>query len=432
MTAQTNIRKAIAANVDSLSQGSADRFAHLAEQLSNRDICVDSLLSRLSGFSLAVPSWGFGTGGTRFGRFPIAGEPRTIEEKMHDAATVHALTGCAPRVALHIPWDKPDDPKALKKHAADLGLGFDAMNSNTFEDQPGQAHSYKFGSLCHTSPEVRRQAIEHNIECIEIGKSLGSKTLSVWVGDGGSFPGQQNLRRALQRTIESMQDIYKALPDDWRLFTEYKPFEPAFYSTVNNDWGTCLMIATALGDKAFCLVDLGHHLPNCNIEQVVARLVSVNKLGGFHFNDSKYADDDLSTGSLKPYQLFLIFCELVEAAGDSSLKNFNPAYMLDQAHCLKDPIEDMIGSIEQVQIAHAKALLVDRVALHEYQENNDVVMAERTLKQAYETDVRPLLEEVRRRKQAAIDPIQAYRDSGYRASCAASRGSDTKTGSAFA
>ncbi len=400
-------------------------LAALGEQLAARGAALDKVLTQAAKLEVAVPSWGFAQGGTRFGRFPIAGEPRTIEEKLQDAAVVQQLTRITPRVSLHIPWDKPENPRALKRTARALGLGFDAMNSNTFQDQPGQPHSYKFGSLCHTDPAVRRQAIEHNLECIEIGQKLGSKALTVWLADGGSFPGQMHLRRSLERVIDSLENIYNALPKRWRLFTEHKPFEPGFYSTVVQDWGTSWLIAQELGPQAACLVDLGHHLPNCNIEQVVARLITVHRLGGFHFNDSKFADDDLSAGSLKPYQLFLIFNELVDAAQDREIRRarpkFDPAYMIDQSHNLKDPIEDLIQSAGEIHRAYVKALLVDRKALNGYQQSNDVVMAERTLKQAYETDVEPILAEVRRRAGGAIDPIAAYRRAGYRARVARER-----------
>lgn len=403
--------------------------------LDRRGIDIEQILRESARFEVAMPSWGFCQGGTRFGRFPIAGEPRTIEEKLADAAVVNDLTGVTPRVSLHIPWDTPADARRLKEHARALGLGFDAVNSNTFQDQPGQRHSYKFGSLCHTQAAVRHQAIEHNLECIEIGQALGSKALTVWLADGGSFPGQQHLRRALDRVIDSLQRVYAALPAHWRLFVEHKPFEPAFYSTVVQDWGTSWMIAQALGPQAFCLVDLGHHLPNCNIEQVVARLIAVNRLGGFHFNDSKFADDDLSAGSIKPYQLFLVFNELVDAALDPRVRRarprFAPAHMIDQCHNLKDPIEDLVLSAVEIHRAYTKAWLVDRAALAAAQEANDVVLAERALKRAYETDVSPILAEVRRRKGAAIDPLDAYRRSGYRAARARERGTPDQSGRSF-
>lgn len=382
--------------------------------LERRGIDIERVIEESTSFEVAVPSWGFSQGGTRFGRFPIGGEPRDIYERMEDAAAVNCLSGVTPRVSLHLPWDKPLDPERLKTCSKELGLVFDAVNSNTFQDQPDQEHSYKYGSLSHTDPSVRAQAINHNIECIEIGKQIDSKALTIWLADGGSFPGQIHLRRALDRTIDSLRTIYEALPSDWRMLLEYKPFEPAFYSTLVQDWGTSHMISQALGPQTACLVDLGHHLPNQNIEMVVARLIWAERLGGFHFNDSKYADDDLSAGSIKPYQLFLVFNELVDAQGDSTLQNFNPIYMIDQSHNIKDPIEDLIQSSVEIHRAYTKALLIDREALEGHQEDNDVVMAEHTLKLAYETDVSSILAEVRRRKGAALNPLKVFRESGYR------------------
>jgi L-rhamnose isomerase/sugar isomerase len=403
----------IAESNERLAKDHANDLEALSKQLGRRGFEIERLLRSASEFELALPSWGFSQGGTRFGRFPTAAEPALVEEKLVAASWINDLTRITPRVSLHIPWDTPANPGALKKHARKLRLGFDAMNSNTFQDQPGQRRSYKFGSLSHTDPAVRRQAIEHNIECIRIGEELGSKALTVWLGDGTNFPGQQHFRRSLGRVIDSLENISATLPKTWRLLVEYKPFEPAFYSTVINDWGTALMICQALNPQVFVLVDLGHHLPNTNIEMIVARLIEANRLGGFHFNDSKYADDDLSSGSIKPYQLFLIFNELVDAQLDRSIRKqspkFAPAYMLDQSHNIKDPIEDMIGSVVDVHRAYVKALLVDRQQLSEFQQNNDVVMAERCLKQAYETDVSPILAESRHRAGGAIDPILAYR-----------------------
>ena len=385
----------------------------LEAQLARRGISLERVIRQTMRFAVAVPSWGFRQGGTRFGRFPARQEPQILEEKLVAAALVNDLAGVTPRISLHIPWDKPERVGSIRKLARKLGLKFDAINSNTFEDQAGQEHSYKFGSLSHTDPAVRRLAIEHNIRCIELGEALGSKALVVWLADGANFPGQQNLRRALDRTIDSLENIYETLPKDWRLLIEYKPFEPAFYSTVINDWGTALMVCHELGEQASCLVDLGHHLPNTNVEQVVARLIAANRLGGFHFNDSKYADDDLSSGSIKPYQLFLIFNELVDGAIDPLLKSrrprFSPSYMIDQSHHIKDPLEDLITSAVEIQRAFVKALLVNRKSLMYHQMRNDVTMAERVLKVAFETDVSPLLAEVRRRKGCALDPVLAYR-----------------------
>lgn len=396
-------------------------YAHLGEQLQRHGISIDSIMGQVQRFAVAVPSWGVGTGGTRFARFPGPGEPRTVFEKLADCATIHQLTRATPRMSLHIPWDAQDDPKELRDAAASLGIGFDAMNSNTFQDQPGQQRSYKFGSLTHVDPAVRAQAVEHNIACIEIGKSIGSKALTVWIGDGGNFPGQVDTRKALQRYIESLKAICAALPDDWRIFVEYKLYEPAFYSTVINDWGTAYAVVNQLGPKALCLVDLGHHAPNVNIEMIVARLIQLGKLGGFHFNDSKYGDDDLDSGSIKPFQLFLIFHELVSASQDPAVRNFDPAYMIDQSHNVTDPIEALISSTEELQRGYAQALLVDRVALQTYQEENDAVMALRTLKRAFTTDVTPILQMARMNASGAIDPIAVYRKSGYRNRKAAER-----------
>lgn len=289
-------------------------YAALGDKLARRGIDIADMTARARGFGVAVPSWGTGTGGTRFARFPGPGEPASIFDKLDDCGVIHALTCAAPKVSLHIPWDKAD-PAELKAHAAQYGLGFDAMNSNTFQDHPGQAGSYKFGSLSHTDAATRAQAVEHNLECIEIGEKLGSKALTVWIGDGANFPGQTHMGRQFERYLASMQEIYKGLPDDWRLFSEHKIYEPAFYSTVVQDWGTSLLTAQELGDKAMCLVDLGHHAPNVNIEMIVSRLIHAGKLGGFHFNDSKYGDDDLDSGTIDPYRLFLVWNELVDAEG---------------------------------------------------------------------------------------------------------------------
>ena len=402
-------------------------YAQLGEQLQRRGRSVDVITKQVEAFEVAVPSWGVGTGGTRFARFPGPGEPRNVFEKLADCATIHQLTRATPRVSLHIPWDAPDDPKELSGAAASLGVGFDAMNSNTFQDQPGQQHSYKFGSLTHVDTAVRAQAVEHNIRCIEIGKSIGSKALTVWIADGGNFPGQTDTRSALQRYVESLGSIYAALPEDWKVFVEYKLYEPAFYSTVINDWGTAYAVVSQLGPKAFCLVDLGHHAPNVNIEMIVARLIQLGKLGGFHFNDSKYGDDDLDSGSIKPFQLFLIFHELVEAASDPSIGNFNPSYMIDQSHNMTDPVEALISSTEELQRGYAQALLVDRPALGRYQEANDALMALKTLKRAFTTDVTPILQMARLNNGGAIDPVAMFRASGYRKKKAGERPAQTSS-----
>jgi L-rhamnose isomerase/sugar isomerase len=388
-------------------------FERTAEALARRDVDVDRLVDRIAAFDVAVPSWALGTGGTRFGRFPGPGEPRNVYEKLDDVAAIHALTRATPRVSLHIPWDEPDDVIALQAHAADHGLGFDAVNSNTFQDQPDQEHSYKFGSFSHTDSAVRRQAIAHTKHVVDLGETLGSEAITIWLADGSNYPGQMDLRRSFDRVLEGLQSVYDHLPDGWQLYTEHKPFEPAFYATVVQDWGSSLMLANRLGEQAACLVDLGHHLPNANIEQIVARLITAGKLGGFHFNDSKYGDDDLTTGSIQPYQLFLIFNELV-AAEEDGVEGFDPDYMIDQSHNLKDPIEAFLQTVDTLQRAYAQALLVDREALYEHRQTNDVVQAEDTLKAAYRTDVSALVAEARRRQGGALRPVQVFRDAGYR------------------
>jgi len=395
-------------------------YAALGEQLARRKIDIDAITRQVAAFAVAIPSWGVGTGGTRFARFPGAGEPRNIFDKLDDCAIINRLGRATPTVSLHIPWDKVKDLKGLKERAEKLGLGFDAMNSNTFQDSPGQKLSYRYGSLSHTDKAVRDQAIAHNIECIEIGEKLGSKALTVWIGDGSNFPGQAHFTRAFERYLDSMKSVYGALPSDWRVFIEHKLYEPAFYSTVIQDWGSNYLAATELGPKAFCLVDLGHHAPNVNIEMIVARLIQFKKLAGFHFNDSKYGDDDLDSGSINPYQLFLVFNELVDAAKRKA-RGFRPAYMIDQSHNVTDPIESLITSAAEIVRAYAQALLVDRDALNDHQERNDALMASQTLKRAFTTDVLPILAKVRADKGGAIHPVGAYRASGYRAKVARER-----------
>lgn len=401
-------------------------FDHLARQLARRGVDAETLVERALAFTVAVPSWGVGSGGTRFARFPIAGEPRNVFEKLEDCEVVFRLTRSTPGVSLHIPWDKAANLVDLRAFAHARGLFFDSMNSNTFQDQPGQPLSYKFGSLSHTDPAVRRQAIEHNLECLDIGAALGARAHTVWIGDGGNFPGQIHFRRALDRYLESLKAIYRAVPETWRLFIEHKFYEPAFYSTVLNDWGTSYYCTRELGDRAWSLVDLGHHAPNVNVELIVARLIHFGKLGGFHFNDSQYGDDDLDAGSVKPFQLFLIFNELVDAER-SGVKGFAPAYMLDQSHNVTDPIESLVTSAIELSRAYVQAHLVDREALGAYQESNDPLMALQTLKDAFTTDVTPILAMARKRAGGAINPIVAYRSSGYRRSAAERRPLETRS-----
>jgi L-rhamnose isomerase / sugar isomerase len=391
-----------------------DDYTSLGRKLARTGVNIDAIKQKVAAFSVAVPSWGAGRGGTRFAKFPIAGEPTNIHEKLEDCAVVQQLSTITPRVSPHFPWDKVSDYSALKEEAASLGLGFDAVNSNTFQDQPGQAHSYSTGSLASTLEGTRQQAAEHNIECIEIGQKLGSNALTVWVGDGTNFPGQQDLGRSLDRYLDAAAQVYDALPADWRMLLEHKMFEPAFYSTVISDWGSSILAAQTLGPKAQCLVDLGHHAPNVNIEQIVARLHRFGKLGGFHFNDSKYGDDDLDSGSINPHQLFLVFNELVEAELHPR-DGFNPAYMIDQSHNVTDPIESMMSSAEAIASCYAKAVIVDRYALHAAQDSNDTMMAFQALRRAYNVDVAPILAMARMEAGGAIDVLAAYRESGYRA-----------------
>ncbi len=390
-----------------------DDHASLSRQLQRRGLDIEAITAKVAAFAVAVPTWGVGAGGTRFARFPGPGEPRGVFDKLEDCATIHQLTRATPTCSPHVPWDKVSDYRELAERAKALGLGFDAVNSNTFQDQPGQKHSYKFGSLTHASKAVRDQAVAHNIECIAIGEKLGSKALTVWIADGSNFPGQSNLDRVFDWYLDSLSRIYASLPGDWRVFLEHKLYEPAFYSTVISDWGASLMAAQALGPQAFCLVDLGHHAPNVNIEQIVARLIRAGRLAGFHFNDSKYGDDDLYAGSIDPFRLFRVFNELVDAA-ERKAAGFDPAYMLDQSHNVTDPIESLMVSAIEVQRAYAQALAVDRAALKAAQGANDVMLAHRLLKAGFVTDVSPILAEARRRQGGAIDPIATYRASGYR------------------
>jgi L-rhamnose isomerase/sugar isomerase len=382
------------------------RFEFVAADVAN----IDEVLQKLSAFNIAIPSWALGTGGTRFGRFSGGGEPRSLKEKIEDVGVIHALNRSSNSISLHIPWDIPENASAIKALAAQLDLHFDAVNSNTFQDQPNQKLSYKYGSLHHVDKAVRKQAIEHNIEVIKYGVQLDSKALSVWLSDGSNFPGQLNLRKAFQNTLESLQEIYNALPDDWKVWIEYKPFEPNFYSTTIGDWGQSYLLASKLGNKASTLVDLGHHLQGTNIEQIVSLLLMEGKLAGFHFNDSKYGDDDLTVGCINPYQLFLIFNELVEGMDARGMNHATDiGWMIDASHNVKDPIEDLLQSVQAIKIAYAQALLVDKVALAAAQNNNDVASAQEILQKAYRTDVRPLVAEASLKAGGALNPLSVYR-----------------------
>lgn len=398
------------------------KFGYTAKEIDN----AEDIIKKLVAFQVAIPSWALGTGGTRFGRFPGAGEPGSLEQKIEDVGLLHAINNSSGAISLHIPWDIPTDAAAIKKLAKKHGLQFDAVNSNTFQNQPGQKESYKFGSLQHVNKATRKQAIKHNIEVIKHGVDLGSKSLTVWLADGSCFPGQLNFRKAFENTLESLQEIYAALPKDWKMFVEYKAFEPNFYSMSVGDWGQSYLYASKLGKQAFTLVDLGHHLPNANIEQIVSLLLMEGKLGGFHFNDSKYGDDDLTVGSMKPYQLFLIFNELVEGMNAKKMNHAKDlGWMIDASHNVKDPLEDLLQSVEAIMIAYAHALLVDRKKLNEAQQNNDVVAAQEILQGTFRTDVRAVVAEARLRAGAALDPLGFFRTQKIREQLVKERGTNT-------
>jgi len=422
-------KSAIEKHNQSLLEAHRRQFDFIAATLPD----AEGMLKKLADFQVAIPSWALGTGGTRFGRFPEGGEPRNLEEKISDIGLLHALNQSSGAISLHIPWDIPSDPSAIKALAAQHGIRFDAMNSNTFQDQPGQKLSYKFGSFQHVDKNVRQQAVAHNIEVIRHGIELGSSSLTVWLSDGSCFPGQLNFREAFQRTLEclqevysALQEVYSALPEHWKVFVEYKAYEPNFYSTTVGDWGQSLLYANKLGPKAFTLVDLGHHLPNANIEQIVSLLLMEGKLGGFHFNDSKYGDDDLTVGSIKPYQLFLIFNELVEGMDARGMNHATDlGWMIDASHNVKDPLEDLLQSVEAIMIGYAQALLVDREKLREVRQANDVATAQETLQNAFRTDLRPLVAEARLRSGGAIKPLQFFRDEKLRKRLIEERGMKT-------
>jgi L-rhamnose isomerase/sugar isomerase len=391
-----------------------NQFIFLKEQLGEQGINANEVINALTAFQVAIPSWALGTGGTRFGRFSGGGEPRSLEEKVEDVGLLHALNRSSGSISLHIPWDIPQQAESIISLATSHNLTFDAVNSNTFQDQKDQQHSYKFGSLSHVDPAVRKQAVDHNIEVIKYGKDLGSKALSIWLSDGSCFPGQSNFVKSFQNTLESLQAIYAELPEDWKVYVEYKAYEPNFYSTVIQDWGSSLLFCQKLGRKADVLVDLGHHLPNANIEQIVATLMMEGRLAGFHFNDSKYGDDDLTVGSIRPYMLFLIFVELVEGMKRADRAADTYAWMIDASHNVKDPLEDLLQSVEAILISYAQALLVDRKKLEQARMQNDVVLAQQILQNAFRTDVRPLVRESMRLSGGSIDPIGLFRNLNVR------------------
>ncbi|MHB1317398.1 MAG: L-rhamnose isomerase [Anaerolineae bacterium] len=401
-----------------------EAFRVLSDDLSTRGVDVRAVLEALKAQHIETPSWGYADSGTRFKVFNQPGAARSAYEKLEDAAQVHRYTGVAPSVALHIPWDKVDDYAALQAHAASLGLTLGAINPNLFQDD-----AYKLGSLTHPDAAVRRQAIDHCLECIEIARTVGSRDISLWLADGTSSPGQDHIRSRKHRLLESLQEIYAHMPPPMRLLIEYKFFEPGFYHTDLGDWGMSHLMATRLGERAMVLVDLGHHPLGTNIEQIVALLLDEGRLGGFHFNNKKYADDDLTVGSINPYELFLIFSELVDGARDPAV-DMDVAYMLDESVNIKVKIPAMIQSIINVQVAYAQALIVDRAALSAAQQSGCVIKAEEALLDAYRTDVRPLLTKMRDELGLDADPLAAYLRSGYQEKIVAERGV-ARSGSGF-
>ena len=388
-------------------------YQSLVERLSRRSIDIEAVKTKLKEQHVETPSWGYGNSGTRFKTFGYPGAANTVYEKIADAAMVNRLTGVCPSVALHIPWDKVSDWQALKQYASDLGISIGAINTNTF-----QADIYKFGSICHPDAAVRRTAIDHHLECVDIAKQTGSNAISLWYADGTNYAGQDSFRERRKRMIDSLSEVYAALPDTMRMLIEYKFFEPAFYHTDFSDWGVAYSVANRLGPKAQVLVDTGHHAQGTNIEHIVATLLYEGKLGGFHFNARKYGDDDLIVGTTNPFELFLIFNELVDA-GDAAK---DVAYMIDQSHAIEPKMEAMLQSVVNIQSAYAKALVVDRKALKARQTECDVLGAYRVLADAFETDVRPILEQVRSELDLAVDPIGALHESGYDRKIATERG----------
>jgi L-rhamnose isomerase/sugar isomerase len=360
-----------------------------------------SIEQELRALQVETPSWAFGNSGTRFAVFAQPGAPRDPFEKLEDAAEVHRHTGIAPSVALHIPWDRVDDWDALHDRAEELGLRLGAINPNLFQEP-----EYKLGSVCHPDAGVRRRAVEHIRECVEIARQLGSDAISLWLADGTNYPGQDSLGGRRRRLVESLAEVYAALGDDVELLVEYKLYEPAFYATDLADWGSALLLCQELGERANVLVDLGHHAQGVNIEQIVSLLHGAGRLGGFHFNDRKYGDDDLIVGSIDPFQLFRIFFELVDVGARTR-------FTIDQSHNVEQKIEAMIQSVLNLQEAYAKALHVDREALAVAQADGDVLAANRVLTDAFGTDVRPLCAKVRESLGASADPISAFRTSGY-------------------
>jgi len=378
----------------------------LKSSLEEKGINVSKIEKKLTALKIETPSWGYSDSGTRFAIFKQKGAAKSVKEKIQDAAEVHKLTGICPSVALHIPWDITDNWNALLEYSLSLGIKPGAINPNLFQDP-----DYKLGSLCNPDKKVRKKAINHVLECIDIAKILKSKDISLWLGDGTNYPGQDDIRERKHRLEDSLKEVYDNLQDDMRILIEYKFFEPAFYNTDIPDWGTAYNLCLKLGNRAMVLVDLGHHALGANIEQIVTYLLDEGKLGGFHFNNKKYADDDLTVGSTNPYEFFLIFNELVSVEEDGIKADI--AYMIDQCHNLKPKIEEMIQSVENIQKIYAKALIVDRKSLRKFQQDEDIIRAEKIITEAFETDITPLLFKVREEMEVPLNPLDFFRGSGY-------------------
>ena len=380
--------------MDEIARADCER---LAERLSARGADMAEIERRLGEHAVETPSWGYGVAGTRFGSFAQPGRARTVFEKLEDAAEVHRLTGAAPLVALHIPWDAVEDYGALRAHAEGLGLRIGTINPNLFQDD-----RYRLGSVANPDPGVRRAAVEHLLECAGIATALGSDAISLWLADGTNYAGQDDLAARRRRMLDCLHELYSAMPAEQELLVEYKLFEPAFYATELADWGSALLVCQALGGRARVLIDLGHHAQGVNVEQIVALLRAEGRLGGFHFNNRRYADDDLVVGSVNPLELFMIYNELVVAPA-------LPRLAIDQAHVIEHTIEAMLLSVANLQEACAKALIVDRAALAARQAEGDVLGAHELLLDAYRTDVRPLCAKVREQRGGAADPLAAFR-----------------------
>ncbi|MFH1738074.1 MAG: L-rhamnose isomerase [bacterium] len=399
-----------------------DAVKILCDSLQARGVDLQTVKDKLKAQAIETPSWGYSDSGTRFGVFPQPWAAKTLEHKIQDAGTVHKYTGIAPSVAIHIPWDKVDDYEAMKDLASANGVRIGSVNPNVFQDE-----QYKLGSICHHDCGVRSAAIERHLECIDIMKKVDSTILSCWYADGTNYPGQGHFRRRKQWMQDTLAQVYQSLEPDMRMLVEYKLFEPGFYHTDLADWGMAYAICRHLGDRAQVLVDLGHHAHSVNIEHIVAFLIDEGKLGGFHFNNRKYADDDLTVGSVNPYEFFLIYNEMADAELDPSVEA-DIAYMVDQSHVIKPKIEAMIQTIVMIQETYARALIVDRKGLSEMQQAGDVVGAEEILVDAYRTDLRPLLEVIREEMGVSSDPLGAYRASGHNEKLAKERASLKSTG----